>query len=160
MSEFGEAMQRGAATGFRAATDSCRRARPALIAVSKETLRGTAFTVIPAALVAICIWYFAIRTPPEKIVHGETSPLSDYVSVSVDVNGHAFVDRTEMKHGELPPTLKKVHDENSDAKVLVRGDAATMHGNVLPVLTSLRSAAFSKIAFEINRDTATAWPKR
>jgi serine/threonine protein kinase len=32
--------------------------------LAKETVRGTAFVVIPAAAVAACIWYFAIRPPP------------------------------------------------------------------------------------------------
>jgi serine/threonine protein kinase len=42
----------------------------AIFALSKETLRGSAITLIPAAAVALGIWFFAIRTPPapRKIV--------------------------------------------------------------------------------------------
>ena len=36
----------------------------AFFILTKETVRGTAFVVIPAAAVAACIWYFAIRPPP------------------------------------------------------------------------------------------------
>ncbi len=34
--------------------------------LTKETVRGAAIVVIPAAAVAACVWYFAIRTPPPK----------------------------------------------------------------------------------------------
>jgi protein kinase-like protein/PEGA domain-containing protein len=36
----------------------------AFFILSKETIRGAAFVVIPAAAIAVCIWYFAIRPPP------------------------------------------------------------------------------------------------
>jgi hypothetical protein len=36
----------------------------AIFALSKETLRGSAITLIPAAAIALGIWFFAIRTPP------------------------------------------------------------------------------------------------
>jgi hypothetical protein len=36
----------------------------AIFTLSKETLRGSAITVIPAAVVALSVWFFAIRTPP------------------------------------------------------------------------------------------------
>ena len=40
----------------------------AVPALTRELLRGVAVTVIPAAVVAACVWFFAIRTPPKKIV--------------------------------------------------------------------------------------------
>lgn len=48
------------------------RAGLLLLAISKETIRGTAIIVIPAALAASCIWYFGIRPSPKKVV---TQPL-------------------------------------------------------------------------------------
>ena len=38
----------------------------AALVLSKETFRGAAITVIPSAVVAACVWYFAIRPPPPK----------------------------------------------------------------------------------------------
>src|SRR6202011_1369889 len=36
----------------------------AFFILTKETARGAAIVVIPAATIAACIWYFAIRPPP------------------------------------------------------------------------------------------------
>ncbi len=89
---------------------------------------------------------------------GETQSKKDYISVSVDRNGNAYFDKKEMNYDELTATLKKVHDENPEAKVFVRGDAETVHGNIIRVLDILRSVGFYKVAFEIKSEAAKNIP--
>jgi biopolymer transport protein ExbD len=54
--------------------------------------------------------------------------------------------------------LAKVHQENPDAKVFLRGDRDTVHGNIIRVLDILRSQGFYKIAFEIKSQAAAGVP--
>jgi biopolymer transport protein ExbD len=89
---------------------------------------------------------------------GETQSKRDYISVSVDVNGNPYFDKEEMNYDQLAATLKRVHDENPEAKVFVRGDAATVHGNIIRVLDILRSVGFYKIAFEIKSEALKGIP--
>jgi biopolymer transport protein ExbD len=83
---------------------------------------------------------------------GETQSKRDYISVSVDSAGNPYFDKEEMNYDSLTARLKKVHDENPEAKVFVRGDADTVHGNIIRVLDILRSVGFYKIAFEIKSE--------
>src|SRR4029077_12101729 len=46
----------------------------AIFALSKETLRGSAITLIPAAAVALGVWFFAIRTPPPRRIITQQKP--------------------------------------------------------------------------------------
>jgi biopolymer transport protein ExbD len=89
---------------------------------------------------------------------GETQSKKDYISVSVDQAGNPWFDKTEMNYDELTKKLKTVHDENPEAKVFVRGDAGTVHGNIIRVLDILRSVGFYKIAFEIKSEAAKGVP--
>ncbi len=89
---------------------------------------------------------------------GETQSKSDYISVSVDQNGNPFFDKEEMDYDKLTARLKTVHSENPEAKVFVRGDAGTVHGNIIKVLDILRSVGFYKIAFEIKSEAAKGVP--
>jgi len=89
---------------------------------------------------------------------GETQSKKDYISVSVDKDGHAFFDKTEMDYDKLLVTLRKVYSDNPDAKVFVRGDADTVHGNIIRVLELLRASGFYKIAFEIKSQAAKGVP--
>ena len=89
---------------------------------------------------------------------GETQSKRDYISVSVDKDGRVYFDKNEMNYDQLFATLKKVYAENPDAKVFVRGDAETVHGNIIRVLDYLRSSGFYKIAFEIKSQAAKGVP--
>src|SRR5438270_6874604 len=54
---------------------------------------------------------------------GETQSKRDYISVSVNEAGNPFFDKDEMTYDQLTDRLKKVYQENPEAKVFVRGDA-------------------------------------
>src|SRR5213078_4784960 len=57
---------------------------------------------------------------------GETQAKNEYISVSVDRDGHPYFDKEEMRsYDDLKARLQKVHDENPEAKVFVRGDSDT-----------------------------------
>jgi len=89
---------------------------------------------------------------------GETQSKRDYISVSVDQAGNPYFDKEEMNYDQLTARLKRVHDENPEAKVFVRGDADTVHGNIIRVLDILRSVGFYKIAFEIKSEALRGVP--
>jgi biopolymer transport protein ExbD len=90
---------------------------------------------------------------------GETQSKKDYISVSVDSNGNPYFDKEEMKdYDALLARLKKVHDENPEAKVFIRGDADTVHFNIIRVLEICRQAGFYKVAFEIKSESARGVP--
>ena len=89
---------------------------------------------------------------------GETQSKRDYISVSVDSNGNPYFDKQMVTYEALTATLARVHQENPDAKVFVRGDRDTVHGNIIRVLDILRSQGFYKIAFEIKSQAAAGVP--
>jgi TonB family protein len=89
---------------------------------------------------------------------GETWALSDYVSVSVDKDGHYFFDKNEMTDTDLQARLLQVHQSEPEAKVFIRGDRDTVHGNVVHLLDMLRFAGFYKVSFEIKSEAAKAFP--
>ena len=89
---------------------------------------------------------------------GETWSGGDYISVSVDANGNPYFDKTEMTYDALTAKLKQVHDENPEAKVFIRGDADSVHFNIIRVLDILRSVGFYKVAFEIKSEALKSVP--
>ena len=91
-------------------------------------------------------------------VSGQTQTKREYISVSVDKDGHYFFDKDEVKDEELISRLKKVHDSAPEAKVFVRGDADSVHLNVSHALDILRSAGFYKISFEIKSESLKGVP--
>ena len=91
-------------------------------------------------------------------VSGQTQTKREYISVSVDKDGHYFFDKDEVKDEELISRLKKVHDSAPDAKVFVRGDRDSVHLNVTHALDIIRSVGFYKISFEIRSESLKGVP--
>jgi len=91
-------------------------------------------------------------------VSGQTQTKREYISVSVDKDGHYFFERDEVKDEELMSLLRKVHDSAPDAKVFVRGDRDSVHLNVTHALDIIRSAGFYKISFEIRSEALKGVP--
>ena len=89
---------------------------------------------------------------------GETQSKRDYISVSVDMNGNFFFDKEEVKREEMQSRLQKVHQSSPEAKVFVRGDRDTVHGNIIQLLEMLRAAGFYKISFEIKSEALKGVP--
>ena len=89
---------------------------------------------------------------------GETQAKNEYISVSVDSNGNPYFDKEEMTYDKLTAKLKQVHDENPEAKVFIRGDADSVHFNIIRVLDILRSVGFYKVAFEIKSEAGKGIP--
>jgi biopolymer transport protein ExbD len=91
-------------------------------------------------------------------VSGQTQTKREYISVSVDKDGHYYFDKDEVKDEELISRLRKVHDSAPEAKVFVRGDRDSVHLNVTHALDIIRSAGFYKISFEIRSEALKGVP--
>jgi hypothetical protein len=78
----------------------------AIFALSKETLRGSAITLIPAAAVALGIWFFAIRTPPAPRTITQQTPAAQLNQLPQTQTSMAWVGPTVAKPAApvQPPT--------------------------------------------------------
>jgi biopolymer transport protein ExbD len=91
-------------------------------------------------------------------VSGQTQTKREYISVSVDKDGHYFFDKDEVADEELLKRLRMVHDSAPEAKVFVRGDRDSVHLNVTHALELIRASGFYKISFEIKSESLKGVP--
>src|SRR5438132_8008170 len=77
---------------------------------------------------------------------GETQTKREYLSVSVDRDGHYFFDKDEVKDEQLLNLLKMAHQSAPDAKVFVRGDKDSVHLNVAHPLALTPAPAYYHIS--------------
>lgn len=77
---------------------------------------------------------------------------TDFVTISVDVQGKIYLEKDEVAADALYQRVKKLHDDNADVRIYIRGDKAALHGEVVTVLDRVRAAGVQKVAFEIKTD--------
>ena len=82
-------------------------------------------------------------------ISGQTQTKREYVSLSVDKDGQIYFDKTPMEPDVVYNSLVEVHKAAPHAKIFIRGDRDTYHGDIIRLIEQVRSAGFYKIAFEI-----------
>jgi len=73
----------------------------------------------------------------------------DFVNISVDKTGLAFLDRKPVGINELAALLSTAAKTNANLRVFISGDKDARHGDVIHVLDIVRSVGIEKVAFEI-----------
>ena len=91
-------------------------------------------------------------------VSGETQTKREYLSVSVDKDGHYFFDKDEIGDNELLNRLRMAHASAPDAKVFLRGDRDSAHLNVAHALDIIGSSGYYKVSFEIKSESLKGVP--
>ncbi|MEO6871923.1 MAG: biopolymer transporter ExbD [Chthoniobacterales bacterium] len=82
-------------------------------------------------------------------ITGDTQTKSQYVSLSVDKDGQIYFDKDKVEPDEVYKRLVEVHKVSPSAKIFIRGDRDTYHGDIIRLIEQVRAAGIYKIAFEI-----------
>lgn len=73
----------------------------------------------------------------------------DFVDISVDKSGSAFLDKKPMASNELAAKLTRLSHDNPKLRVFISGDRDTRNGDMIHVLDLVRQAGIDKVAFEV-----------
>lgn len=88
-----------------------------------------------------------VELPKAKNVDATTSIKRTPLIVSVTKTGDVWVD--DDQPSELLVALKKVHDEQPDRRVVVKGDKAVRYGDVMRVFKQCQNAGFSGVSMQV-----------
>jgi biopolymer transport protein ExbD len=78
-----------------------------------------------------------------------TDTQRDFVNISVDKAGLAYLDTKPVGPNELALALATMAKANPDVRVFISGDKDARHGDVIRVLDIVRGTGIQKVAFEI-----------
>ncbi|MGC3988924.1 MAG: biopolymer transporter ExbD [Chthoniobacteraceae bacterium] len=95
--------------------------------------------------------------------HAEPVQKSDFISVTVtqstDAAGAAptniYLEKDQVSLDQLYERVKAQVLANPDARVYIRADKDSLHGEVMDVLDKIKDAGVSKVAFEIKSVSVT-----
>jgi biopolymer transport protein ExbD len=78
-----------------------------------------------------------------------TESKRDFVDISVDKDGAAYLDKKPVGDNELMKDLIDLQKTNPNLRVFISGDQDARHGRMIHVLDLIRTAGIDKVAFEI-----------
>ena len=90
---------------------------------------------------------------------GVTQNKKEYIALSVDRDGYYYWDKDKIPLEGILPKLRQVYLTSPDAKIFIRADRESLHGNVTRMLDEIRSSGFNKISFEIKSEALSGLSK-
>lgn len=80
----------------------------------------------------------------------------DMLAVSIDRRGIIFIQDTPYKLNEIQSKLKSISGENTEKRVIVRGDGTVDYATVMKVVGEINDAGFMKVSLETNIESTPA----
>jgi biopolymer transport protein ExbD len=95
----------------------------------------------------------SVNTPPPP-----PNEKKDYISIRVTEGGLVYFDNVPVLDADVLPQLYRLHEANKDIKVSLSAETLATHGDVITLLDRIRSAAITKIGYQIKAAAVTGAP--
>ncbi|MFQ5617848.1 MAG: protein TolR [Rhodospirillales bacterium] len=76
------------------------------------------------------------------VISGQDEPLT----ITVDGEGHIYLQETKLDLEALAPRLIAITSNNPDVRIFLRGDKTVEYGRVMEVMGTVNGAGFTKVA--------------
>ena len=108
--------------------------------------------LLVAFIVTIPVLNNAIAVNLPKTAPTQQAEQKKAVSVSVDAQGHVFIDKRELPVAEVERELKALHDADPDLTLHLSSDEAVNYGTVAKVMAAIERAGITRLAVLTNAE--------
>ena len=70
----------------------------------------------------------------------------DPIEITVKLDGLIYLGESEVEIENLIPRLNAITDQNTEARIYVRGDRVVAYGRVMEIMSMINSAGYIKVA--------------
>ena len=70
----------------------------------------------------------------------------DPIEITVKIDGNVFLGESTVEVENLIPRLNAISDQNTEARIYVRGDRAVAYGRIMEIMSIINSAGYIKVA--------------
>ena len=70
----------------------------------------------------------------------------DPIEITVKLDGLIYLGESEVEIENLIPRLNAITDQNTEARIYVRGDRVVAYGRVIEIMSIINSAGYIKVA--------------
>jgi len=88
-----------------------------------------------------------------KVKANALTDQKDPIEITVKLNGEIYLGESTVEIENLIPRLKAITDQNTEARIYVRGDRVVAYGRVMEIMSLINSAGYVKVALVAQNPT-------
>ena len=70
----------------------------------------------------------------------------DPIEITIKLDGQIYIGESLVEVDNLVPRLNAITDQNTEARIYVRGDRVVAYGRVMAIMSKINSAGYTKVA--------------
>ena len=88
-----------------------------------------------------------------KVKSSALTDQKDPLEITVKLDGEVYLGESKVEVDNLIPRLNAITDQNTEARIYVRGDRVVAYGRVMEIMSIINSAGYIKVALVAQNPT-------
>ena len=81
-----------------------------------------------------------------KVKASALTDQKDPIEITIKLDGTLYLGESEVEVENLIPRLNAITDQNTEARIYVRGDRVVAYGRIMEIMSLINSAGYIKVA--------------
>ncbi len=87
-----------------------------------------------------------IKVDLPKVEATALTDIKDPIEITVNLEGDIYIGESKVEVENLIPRLNAITEQNTEARIYVRGDRVVAYGRIMEIMSTINSAGYVKVA--------------
>ena len=87
-----------------------------------------------------------IKVDLPKVKATALTDIKDPIEITVKLGGEVYIGESKVEVENLIPRLNAITEQNTEARIYIRGDRVVAYGRIMEIMSIINSAGYIKVA--------------
>ena len=87
-----------------------------------------------------------IKVDLPKVKATALTDIKDPIEITVKLDGEVYIGESKVELENLIPRLNAITEQNTEARIYIRGDRVVAYGRIMEIMSIVNSAGYIKVA--------------
>ena len=87
-----------------------------------------------------------IKVDLPKVKATALTDIKDPIEITVKLDGEVYIGESRVEVENLIPRLNAITEQNTEARIYIRGDRVVAYGRIMEIMSIINSAGYIKVA--------------
>ena len=87
-----------------------------------------------------------IKVDLPKVKATALTDIKDPIEITVRLEGEVYIGESKVEVENLIPRLNAITEQNTEARIYIRGDRVVAYGRIMEIMSIINSAGYIKVA--------------
>ena len=87
-----------------------------------------------------------IKVDLPKVKATALTDIKDPIEITVKLDGEVYIGESKVEVANLIPRLNAITEQNTEARIYIRGDRVVAYGRIMEIMSIINSAGYIKVA--------------